>query len=202
MRRRVGGVWSGVLTLALLAGGAGAAAAEGSIYSWRTQDGSYAFTDDAKSIPPRYREQVEVRQNGALADYERFTPSDAAADRRYAERLSERLDYLRSLNASLPRRSPAGAVNRSGAPRELVTLRSGSSDTSGVDITTPAGGGRAPIVVETVLMREPGKIVTQNVQITRRGDRVIAITKPRSREWNVSDVLDARDLKKEIEQGE
>ena len=31
------------------------------VYSWRTEDGGYAFTDDPKGIPARYRDQAQVR---------------------------------------------------------------------------------------------------------------------------------------------
>ena len=51
----------------------------GEIYSWRTEDGAYAFTDDAKAIPPRYRDQVETRKSEGLRDYPRLTTVNALA---------------------------------------------------------------------------------------------------------------------------
>lgn len=200
MRRSARGVCRGVLTAVgvLAAGLATPAAAEDPVYTWRTEDGGYAFTDDEKSIPPRYREQARKRESAGIAGYERFTPSDPAAQASYQERLSERLAYLRSLNAELPRRAsdPAPATP---ADRERVTLRTGSRDRGGVDVSVPGDGGDEPITVETMLVRPRGKIVSQNVQVTRRGDRIIAITKPRPREWNVSDVPDEEDLLRRME---
>jgi len=179
--------WTALVgTGALLAGGL--ASAE-EIYTWRTQDGGYAFTDDAKAIPPRYRDRVEVRRAEGLEGYRRFTPKDDPATHRYEERLAARLEHLRALNAQPPAGSAATAPS---PPREQITLRTGRGDAPGIDITTPSND--EPIVVETILMRPKGKSVSQNVQVTRRGGKPIAVVKPRSREWNVSDIVDEEDL--------
>ena len=53
-------------------------------------------------------------------------------------------------------------------------------------------------MVETILVRPKGKSVSQNVQVTRRGNKPIAIVKPRAREWNVSDILDEEELKQQL----
>ncbi|MGI9591601.1 MAG: DUF4124 domain-containing protein, partial [Myxococcota bacterium] len=55
--RIAGGVWSLLLTAGLLLGSAAPASAS-EIYSWRTEDGGYSFTDDPNAIPARYRDQV------------------------------------------------------------------------------------------------------------------------------------------------
>ena len=62
--------WTALVGTAALFVGGLASAEE--IYTWRTQDGGYAFTDDQKAIPPRYRESVEVRRLEGLEGYERF----------------------------------------------------------------------------------------------------------------------------------
>lgn len=186
---------------ALLAGGL--ATAE-EIYTWRTQDGGYAFTDDAKAIPPRYRDRVEVRRTESLEGYRRFTPKDDPATQRYEERLAARLEHLRALNRQAQaRKDRAGADSAApaaSAPREQITLRTGRRDAPGVDITAPGNG--EPIVVETILMRPKGKSVSQNVQVTRRGDKTIAIVKPRSREWNVTDIVDEEELERQLLEGD
>jgi len=41
-------------------------------------------------------------------------------------------------------------------------------------------------------------MVSQNVQVTRRGGKTIAVVKPRAREWNVSDIIDEEDLKQQL----
>jgi hypothetical protein len=181
----------------LLAGGL--ASAE-EIYAWRTSDGGYAFSDDEKAIPPRYADDVEVRRTGGLEDYRRFTPKDDPATRRYEQRLAARLEHLRALNGQATARSsgtPAGSAAPAQAlPRERITLRTGRTDAPGIDVTTWGDG--EPLVVETIQMRPKGKMISQNVQVTRRGDKTIAIVKPRAREWNVSDIIDEEELKQQL----
>ncbi len=182
---------------ALLAGGLATA---GEIYAWRTPDGGYAFTDDEKAIPPRYRDRAEVRRTGGLEGYQRFTPKDDPATNRYEERLAARLEHLRALNRQAKAPS-SGAPTDSAAPAparpsEQITLRTGRRDAPGVDITQSSEG--EPVVVETILIRPKGKSVSQNVQVTRRGGKTIAIVKPRAREWNVSDIIDEEDLERQI----
>ena len=62
--KRMWKIWVGALVVAPLALGASAAA--DTVYSWRTEDGAYAFTDDLQAIPARYRSQVKTRQMTGL----------------------------------------------------------------------------------------------------------------------------------------
>jgi hypothetical protein len=175
---------------------AGLATAE-EVYFWRTQDGGYAFSDDQKAIPPRYRDSVEVRRTDGLEGYQRFTPKDDQATHRYEERLAARLEHLRALNRPAQAPSSGAPAASVAPPGEQITLRTGSSDAPGIDITTSSEGDE-PVVVEMILMRPKGKMVSQNVQVTRRGGKTIAIVKPRAREWNVSDTIDEEDLKQQL----
>jgi len=187
--------WTALVgTGSLLVGGL--ATAE-EVYSWRTQDGGYAFSDDEKAIPPRYRDQVEVRRMDGLEGYQRFTPKDDQATHRYEERLAARLEHLRALNRPAQAPSSGAPADSAAPPREQITLRTGNRDAPGIDITTSSEGGE-PVVVETILMRPKGKMVSQNVQVTRRGGKTIAIVKPRAREWNVSDIIDEEELKQQL----
>ena len=78
-----------------------APAAADPVYSWRTEDGGYAFTDDPKAIPRALsRSGAEARDRARLHDYKRYTPSDDAATERYAEQLTRRLEHLRAVNAN------------------------------------------------------------------------------------------------------
>jgi hypothetical protein len=188
--------WIALLgTGALLAGGL--AAAE-EIYAWRTQDGGYAFADEEKAVPPRYRDRAEVRRTDGLEGYRRFTPKDDQATHRYEERLAARLEHLRALNgqAKAPSPEPPADSAAPAPPREQITLRTGRRDAPGIDITTASDG--EPIVVETILIRPKGKSVSQNAQVTRRGGKAIAIVKPRAREWNVSDIVDEEELEQRL----
>jgi len=176
---------------ALLAALAAPAAAD-PVYSWRTEDGGYAFTDDPKGIPARYRAQAKLRETARLGDYARFTPSDDKAADRYAEQLTRRLAYLRAANAQPV--APRGAVAASStAPTASLTMQSANSYQPSVEISQNTGG--EPIVVETLFTRPEGKMVTRQTQVVRQGDQILSILKPRLREWNVTtDIHDESEI--------
>lgn len=188
-----------VRVLALLLAGAmlfilTAPAQAGDVYTWRTEDGGTAFTDDPKSIPARYRSQIETRQVAALDGYERFSGQDSAAADRYEARLAERLERLRALN-----RSRAGAFrngNPHGVAEESLTLRNGYREGSEVDLSLAVGESVSgePIVVETVKMRLRGSSVVQAAEVVRRGDEILAVRKPQPRQWNLSDPVSEADV--------
>jgi len=142
----------------------------GEIYSWRTEDGGYAFTDDEKAIPPRYRDRVETRKTEGLGDYPRLTTPDAGATDTYARRLADRLDYLRSLNRDL---------DFAHAPRPAKTgVDSLAVQTGEVDIGVPMDGeGEGPVVIEKVRFRLKDEMATRHNLIVRRGDEVLAVIK-------------------------
>jgi hypothetical protein len=167
-------------------------AAADRVYSWRTEDGGYAFTDDPKAIPARYREQAKVRESASLGDYKRYTPSDDKAAERYAAQLDRRLDHLRAMNAQpVARRNPVAAP--ASAPAASLTMQSANGYAPSVEISQDTGG--EPIIVETVFTRPEGKMVTRQTQVVRQGDQILSILKPRLREWNVAtDIHDEAEL--------
>jgi hypothetical protein len=168
------------------------AVAGGPIYSWRTEDGGYAFTDDPKAIPARYRDEAKLRPSARLGDYARYTPSDDRATERYAERLSQRLAHLRAVNAQPVVRRGA-VVESAAASTTRLTLDSANEYAPSVEISEATGG--EPIVVETLFTRPEGKMVTRHSQVVRQGDQILSIMKPRLREWNVAtDIHDEADL--------
>jgi hypothetical protein len=176
---------------ALLMAIAAPSVASGPIYSWRTEDGGYAFTDDPKAIPARYRDQAKARPSARLADYARYTPSDDRAVDRYTERLTQRLAYLRAVNAQPVVRRDAVAAGS--GPTATLTLNSANEYAPSVQISEATGD--EPIIVESLFTRPEGKIVTRHSQVVRQGDQILSIMKPRLREWNVStDIHDEADL--------
>lgn len=142
----------------------------GEIYSWRTEDGGYAFTDDAKAIPPRYRDQVETRGAEGLGDYPRLTAPDAGATDTYARRLADRLDYLRSLNRDL---------DFAYTPRPATTgVDSLAVQTGQFNIGVPLDGeGDGPLVIEKVRFRHKNEMATRHNMVVRKGDEVVAVIK-------------------------
>ena len=167
-------------------------AAAGELYSWRTENGAYAFTDDEKSIPARYREGAERRSTAALDSYERFTPEDSAAKQHYADALEARLERLRAFNAD---RAVGPTVATSASRDKTVSLQVNGRDAPTVNVT--AGENTKPVVIETIQTRPEGKIVTRPSTVIRQGDRTLAIIKPRSREWDVNhDIIDEAELER------
>ena len=163
---------------------AGPSAAE-SYYAYRTDEGAYAFTDDAKAIPEAYRGQAQRSSLRSLRSYERLTPSDARATSDYAKRLDARLAYLREMNqqalAEQTARSP-----RASAP--AIALQTGGPDSPMLQIT-PVDGDASdePIIVETLRAHPADRIVTRNNTVVRQGDKTLAIVRSRGREWNVNE---------------
>ncbi len=168
-----------------------APAAFAEMYSWRTEDGGYAFTDDRDHVPARYAGQVTVLPSRKLADYERFTPQDDAARSQQASRLAERLSYLRSLNAPAPYLAATPAT--SAATQQTISLSTGNPHAP--EIQVPVGQGSGPIVVEPVLAKRSGDVRTRRVTVIRQGDQTIAVIKGKSHETNpISDIHDEEEL--------
>jgi hypothetical protein len=167
---------------------AGPAAAERAYYTWRTDDGAYAFTDDVKAIPEAYRKQAERRTLRSLESYGRLTPSDARASSDYAKRLDARLAELRERGQRAVAPEAAAAAAPAGRPGSApaITLRTGDDESPTLEISpTEAGGG--PVIVETVSARREQDIVTHDNTIVRQGDRTLAIVRSRPRQWNISE---------------
>ena len=190
-----------VLGLLGVAAGWGAApAAAGTVYHWRTEDGTYAFTDDEKAIPERYQDQVQTRQMGGLESYERYTPATGSAKseplperaepRRAVERdrSDVRLEYLRALNSEPVRGAPSG---RGASP--TLSVRAGGRGSPVIDVTPTED--QEPVVIETIRVRPKGSSVTRSNVVVRQGDRVLTIIKPQLHETNVtSDIADEEDF--------
>ena len=178
--------WIGAVLLLAIA----APSSAGPVYSWRTEDGGYAFTDDPKAIPARYRDQATVRTSARLHDYKRYTPSDDRAVERYSDRLGQRLAHLRALNAQ-----PVVARNAAAAPAPTASLSMQSANGYEPSVEISSAYGEEPIVVDTLFTRPEGKIVTRHSQVVRQGDKILSVMRPRLREWNVStDIHDEADL--------
>jgi hypothetical protein len=156
-------------TLLILLVGAAIAgpAAAGNIYSWRTDSGDVAFTDDIGNVPARYREQVMTRPTEPLADYARFSAQDREESEDYAEQLQARLAHLQRLNDSYapqevdyPEFAGTAAV-RIGGSDQVLTLTGGDID--------------APVIVERVRVMGEGQIATRHDILVRQGGRTLSI---------------------------
>jgi len=157
----------------------------GSYYSYRTDEGAYAFTDDAKAIPEAYRASAKRHSTSPLRSYERLTPSDSRATADYAKRLDERLAHLRGMNGQAKAEPVVGKARANGP---TIALQTGGDDSPVLQITPVDGSGSdEPVIVETVAAKPAGGIVTRDNTIVRQGDRTLTIVRARSREWNLSE---------------
>jgi len=169
-----------------------APAAAGPVYSWRTDDGGYAFTDDPKGIPARYRDQAQVRETGRLQEYKRYTPADDTASERYAEQLTRRLEHLRAVNGE---RVASNDVRREGgsSPQSTISMQSANNFAPSVEFSQNTGD--EPIIVDTLFTRPEGKTVTRQTTVVRQGDKILSIVRPRLHEWNITtDIHDESEL--------
>jgi hypothetical protein len=192
----------------LAAGGALLAAATpaaaGTMYRWKSDDGSISYTEDLKRVPERYRAKAEEITTDGLASYPRFTPTDATASKEYNEKLTARLDALRAWNAQTdpmaPRASlapasaghPVSAIQLNTASRRRVQDETGDyhwTATQGIDsnpVPTVAFDADPndphPVVVERKRMIADGNVATELVTVVRQGDRVLSVIRPEHKE--------------------
>jgi hypothetical protein len=159
---------AGIALLAVLA----TPALAGTLYKWTAEDGSVAFTDDAKRVPERYRSQVKTIRTGGLDTYARFTPSDSAKQSEQQRRLQERLERLRALN------QPAATV-AAPAPGGQPEIMIRANQRTALTIPNDATDGE-PVVVEEMRVRNPDSLATRHVTVVRQGDRVLSVLKPAS----------------------
>ena len=176
---------------ALLLGGllpASPAGAEGrTLYHYLTDDGTWAFTDDAKNIPPRYQDRVRSETMKGLDDYRGYTPVEtpgASREPRPPTRAPE--------ESSL--RAPEAAPAPQSSPGPRVSVRTGGANAPIVDVAP--GDDRSPVVIEKRRYRAEGSNVTRSNTIIRQGDRILTVIKPQPNSTNVTEFEDEADLER------
>ena len=158
----------------------GTPAVAGEIYSWQTESGEFAFADDPKKIPARYRDQVSSRPASRLDDYERFTSGDAKATSSYEDQLALRLERLRRLNAqSQPAPSDEG-----------LAVGIASVRIQGMDLRLPGAVSELPLIVEQKRVISAGQVVSRHDTVVRQGNRTLAII----RGGNAGEVSSAEEI--------
>lgn len=176
---RVGRLLMGVSLFAGLAGPAFA----GNVYSWVTEDGTYAFTDDPKRIPAKHRAEAEARPMGDLKRYARYSVDRTG--KTYTDRLWQRQTELRERAvAEAPAVSAAPTTGTgSGLTFSMPFYGGGSSGgqrASQMQLGMGALGaadGDEPITVESIRMRPTAGEATRHWTFVKQGDRVIAVIK-------------------------
>lgn len=173
-----------LLGAVLIVGLAGPAFA-GNVYSWVTEDGTHAFTDDSKRIPAKHRDEAMRRSMGKLSRYERYTEVDVEKSKEsYEDRILARRDALRTA----PEGAVAGAVVASGTSMDYTVAVTGGTTRSGrngVSLRIPNGmddGSDEPTVIESRRMQPKDSLATRHWTIVKKGDRVVSVIKGERRQ--------------------
>jgi len=176
--RMIGSAAIAALTLGALAMPASA----GTLYQWRTAEGSFAFADSLAKVPARYRGEMTTRSMEPLSGYDRYTPIDHAATARYERELVARLEALRSRHA----RPASASRTPSMMAANSILLQTGDRTSPAIQVASEPSAG--PIVMEKIQTRPRDGLSTRHSWVTKQGDRVIAVTIPRSHVSSTSDI--------------
>jgi hypothetical protein len=166
------------------------------VIAYRTEDGVFAYTDDAKKVPTRYAADAVTVRDSALQTYPRLTLEDTTAARAVTSRLEKRLDYLRQLNAASDAER-AVAANASPQSSTVISIPTGptGNGASSPSIEVAANSSSEPLVVEPILTKESNRVRTRRATIVKQGDKILAIMKGPQHHFDVtSDIHDEDSL--------
>ena len=175
---RVGKFLLGALLVAGLAGSAFA----GNVYSWVTDDGTYAFTDDSKRIPAKYRAEARKRPMGKLTRYERYTEVSSDTKAPYAERIRERRLELRKMAAAAPVGAVVGAMQSQATGLVYsIPVSGGRGGGEGASVQVPIGGQASaasrPTTIESIRVKPPHSLASRHWTVVKKGDRIVTVIK-------------------------
>jgi hypothetical protein len=170
-----------LIVVGLVGAAFAAPVAAGTAYQWTTDEGTVAFTDDPKRIPGKYKDAATKRDLGKLKTYPRFTVSQKTSEAAYPERVDARLGALRA--SALPAVSAAPPRGVAGS-RVHLDLGIGGRDQIGVRLPTAS---HEPVVTSSHRVRMRDSIATQDVRITKQGDRIIAVTVSKRNEGRIGE---------------
>ena len=197
MGLRIGRLLLGAGLVVSLAGPAFA----GNVYSWVTEDGTYAFTDDSKRIPAKHRADAKRRPMGKLSRYERFTEVSAGEQKPYAERLSDRQAELREMTAMAPQGAVVGVLSGQGTGIDYTVPVTGGGNRGGrsaaslrVPVDGSASADAEPTTIESRRMRVPDSLATRHWTFVKQGDRIVTVIKGERRQRPLEPALDEKDF--------
>jgi hypothetical protein len=174
----------------------GASASAGTLYSWKTEDGTFAYTNEKKRIPARYKGEAAESNLKSMKSYDRFTPGPKLDETSYGDRIVERLEVLRGNDTYVPTAAGTGFAAAGGG--NLVRINAGSGINSGTEINIPVGAqadDMEPVVIEHVRMKPgKGRSATRHFKIVKQGDRILAVIKDRLKEHDRSSDLSEDDF--------
>ena len=164
-------------------------AVAGSMYTWETEDGTSAFTDDPKRIPAMYKDKAVKKTMGKLKDYSRLTPAEPPSGPSYEERIQARLAELRDRDE---RHSEAEMLAAHHGMGRGPMLQVGP-------LLVPIGQSLRqqpyePIVADQVTVNDGRHNTTKTIRVIRQGDRVIYAERPQYSDWLTGRVQREQDV--------
>ena len=160
------------------------------VYRWKTDDGVYAYSDDARRIPEKYRAEARTGPLRTLRGYNRYTPAQISGTQAYLKRTQKSAAEMAKLNARVHGARTGGAVGSAyGAPaNDGAVLWVGQSGQSTVALQEGLSDSDEPIIIEQKRFYVPGLNSTRTDTIVRQGDRILAVTKPLPHQQDISDI--------------
>jgi len=172
----------------LVVGLAGPALA-GNVWSWVTEEGTYAYTDDPKRIPARHRDEARMRSMGKLSQYERYTEISTGPDQPYVEQIRERQSELRQMTATAPNGGVVGATSPREAGVAFAVPATGGRGRagSGASIMVPLAKDRTesdaePTTIESIRVDPRDSQATRHWTVVKRGDEIVTVIKGERRQ--------------------
>jgi hypothetical protein len=166
-----------IALLMALALGLAAPVVADTVYTWTTEDGTAAFTDDVKHVPSRYRSQVRVRVMDSLEGYHRFTPVEP----------NENL-HADDVQVAAQHAAEPGSIAVPVPPRGGVSVVVGGSRYGGGGVVVPveSNGSDEPMIIENRRVKPENSMATSHETVVKQGDKVIMIRRDEKhhRDWN------------------
>ncbi len=151
----------------------------GTVYSWRTEDGTLSFADDMKHVPSRYRAEVEKKTTRQLEGYERYTPGGKTAKGSYAERLDGRLSDLQEDG-----QRPVIVLPGTGVRATSLIVGGTRRGDSAVVMPLEQDGSGEPVVIRHERTQDDDSMATRHRTVVKQGDRVIMVRENESSQRN------------------
>lgn len=153
----------------------------GNVYSWVTDDGTYAFTDDSKRIPAMHREEARKRPMGKLTHYERYTGVSSTTTKPHADRIRERRVELREMAVTAPMGVVVGAL-QSQTPELVYSIPVvGGRGNRGVSLQSPIGNqvsaSSQPTLIENLRVKPRESLATRHWTVVKVGDQIVTLIK-------------------------
>lgn len=163
------------LSLALALGLAAPSLAD-TVYTWTTEDGTVAFTDDVKHVPARYRSVVRVKVMESLDGYHRYTPVTPN------ENLHASDVQVAAQQAATPGVIVVPVERQAGMSAVVGGSRYGGG---GVIMPVESNGSDEPMIIENRRVKPKNSMATSHETVVKQGDRVIMIRRDEKnhRDW-------------------